>query len=667
MTVRARTPAASLRSKVATSLAVTLIGPLFGLAVGIGVWAPRHAMSTAQNAAARDVRGAAVALQTKCEAVGEAVKAAARQVASYAAPYGSIPALAARAVVAGTAAARPEAAVAVFSADWKLLEVAGVEAGMRPVAAGGYGASCSAGLPGNDLRVAGLAERSDVKTRVNGRVVLVGHVVLWVPMDDVALRRLRAGLGIRGDLSVLGSGDQVLASSAQKMDAETDPPKVDQEQLVDIAQSAGFKDAGAESSVGTVDGVSYSARQAGPGVPFRVMATTPVAGQGLLRVLALIALAGGLLALLPIRALAGRLSRPIAETLASTSEKLQVSRVALADTFVSFGEALEHTHNLEKLLNTVAAACLHGTGAVAGMALLTDEATGSHSPDGQLLQARGTAEAPVPSARAAFEALPGFADRYFREVDAALTPEPLFARLPEAGPVVAVPIRTGGRLIGMLALARGQGETAFDALALPLVRTLADHAGTAIANVRLHEEVRRLSVTDPLTGVGNVRHLTNTLSREVAGATRFARPLTVLMLDLDHFKQVNDTLGHQFGDVVLREFAHRVMTCVREMDTVARYGGEEFAVVLPETDIAGGCRVAERVIRVVRAEPFRHGDLSQMVTVSIGVASFPVHGRNTTEVLHAADEALYAAKREGRDRWEVAEISPSASAVSQAG
>ena len=89
--------------------------------------------------------------------------------------------------------------------------------------------------------------------------------------------------------------------------------------------------------------------------------------------------------------------------------------------------------------------------------------------------------------------------------------------------------------------------------------------------------------------------------------------------------------------------------------------------MLPDTDVDGGCRVADRVIRVVRAEPFRHGDLWQMVTVSIGVASFPGHGRTATEVLHAADEALYAAKHEGRDRWEVAVIPPSSAAVSQAG
>ena len=105
--------------------------------------------------------------------------------------------------------------------------------------------------------------------------------------------------------------------------------------------------------------------------------------------------------------------------------------------------------------------------------------------------------------------------------------------------------------------------------------------------MHLHHEAQRLSTTDPLTGLWNFRYLSMSLAREIERSTRFDRPLAVLMLDLDHFKQVNDEHGHARGDSVLRELAHRVQEQIREVDTFARYGGEEFVVVLPETDGRG--------------------------------------------------------------------------------
>jgi diguanylate cyclase (GGDEF)-like protein len=144
---------------------------------------------------------------------------------------------------------------------------------------------------------------------------------------------------------------------------------------------------------------------------------------------------------------------------------------------------------------------------------------------------------------------------------------------------------------------RGQGGGEKGPDAEQAVVALATHAGTAVANVREHLEAQRLSVTDSMTGVANHRHLLLTLAREVERAHRFARPLSVLMLDLDHFKQVNDTDGHAFGDLVLREFATRLQSCLREVDLVARYGGEEFALVLPETGIEGAEAVAVRIGR----------------------------------------------------------------------
>ena len=125
--------------------------------------------------------------------------------------------------------------------------------------------------------------------------------------------------------------------------------------------------------------------------------------------------------------------------------------------------------------------------------------------------------------------------------------------------------------------------------------SLAGPAGIAVDNVLLHREAQRLSVTDPLTGAGNLRHMTTTLAREVERATRFERPLALLLLDLDHFKRVNDTFGHTVGDAVLRELARRLQECVREVDTVARYGGEEFVIICPETDAEGAASLADRV------------------------------------------------------------------------
>jgi diguanylate cyclase (GGDEF)-like protein len=649
--VRASTSATSLRFRLATALAVVLIGPLLAAVVAFGLLAPRAARSAAEQTARHDASGAAVALAASCQAIGNAATATAGEVQAYATKYGSLSASTAAAAVRRAAGHHPEVAIAVFDQHSRLLAVGGSRAGRGPAAAGGYGASCSNGRSGDLTGDAGLAERREVRTSAAGSVA---WVLFWMPLDGAALHSLRAELGTDGQLSLLtgtGPADRaaVLASTAAP---------VDRRRLGELLRSAG-----AGTSAGAGPDLGYAVRPAAPGVPFRVLASYPVHGAGLLPELAVAALALTLLTLLPIRLLAGRLSRPVAEELRSTAGELRSSRAALADSFDRFGEALQNTHNLDRLLSTVTAACLPGTGAVAGIILLVED--GAEQPSG--LEPRGRACLPGSLAERAVVELPLFADRYFRSLPDTADPQPLHSRLRGAGPVIAVPIRSGGRAIGVLALARGEGAEAFEALVLPRVRALADDAGTAIVNVRVHEETRRLSVTDALTGVGNVRQLSATLSREIAGATRFGRPLTVLMLDLDHFKLVNDALGHAFGDVVLREFARRLLTVFREMDTVARYGGEEFAVVLPETDIEGGCRAAERVIEVVRAEPFRHGELRRSVTVSIGVAAFPRHGRTAAELLQAADAALYAAKGEGRDRWEVARISPSASTVSQAG
>jgi diguanylate cyclase (GGDEF)-like protein len=233
---------------------------------------------------------------------------------------------------------------------------------------------------------------------------------------------------------------------------------------------------------------------------------------------------------------------------------------------------------------------------------------------------------------------------------------------PERGNVLAVPLRSQGAIVGVVALYDRTDGRPFDATDEDALGTLVGQASIAVDNVQLHHEAQRLSTTDPLTGLWNFRYLSMSLAREIERSTRFDRPLAVLMLDLDHFKQVNDVYGHARGDAVLRELAHRVQEQIREVDTFARYGGEEFVVVLPETTVDGAGQLAERICVAVRRDPFLfEGEEPLHVTVSVGGAAFPDHGSTPATLMRAADKALYVAKGEGRDRWHV----PGAQAVAR--
>jgi diguanylate cyclase (GGDEF)-like protein len=227
---------------------------------------------------------------------------------------------------------------------------------------------------------------------------------------------------------------------------------------------------------------------------------------------------------------------------------------------------------------------------------------------------------------------------------------------PAVGNIFAVPLRSMGSVVGVLALYDRVDGRPFDEGDDDSLRTLSGQASIAIDNVQLHQEAQRLSTTDALTGLWNFRYLSSSLGREIERSTRFQRPLAVLMLDIDHFKQVNDLHGHARGDAVLRELAQRVQEQIREVDTFARYGGEEFVVVLPETTVEGATQLAERICVAVRREPFcAEGEESLDVTVSVGGAAFPGHGSSAATLMRAADRALYVAKNEGRDRWHVPE------------
>jgi two-component system, cell cycle response regulator len=160
------------------------------------------------------------------------------------------------------------------------------------------------------------------------------------------------------------------------------------------------------------------------------------------------------------------------------------------------------------------------------------------------------------------------------------------------------------------------------------------------------------AITDALTGLHNRRYMESHLGTLMEQATARCRPLSILILDIDFFKAVNDTHGHSGGDEVLEEFARRLKKAVRGIDLACRYGGEEFVVVMPDTDIAMATAVAERLRRRIAAEPFpiNRNARTVKVTISIGIAAMRSSEDKPAEIIKRADQALYRAKREGRNR-----------------
>jgi two-component system cell cycle response regulator len=161
-----------------------------------------------------------------------------------------------------------------------------------------------------------------------------------------------------------------------------------------------------------------------------------------------------------------------------------------------------------------------------------------------------------------------------------------------------------------------------------------------------------MAITDGLTGLYNRRYMESHLGALVEQAAARGKPLTALVLDIDYFKSVNDTYGHDAGDDVLREFATRIKKSIRGIDLACRLGGEEFVIVMPETDMAVATIVAERLRRRIASEPFSiaQGTKHIEVTISIGLATLDTVDDNAASILKRADQALYRAKRDGRNR-----------------
>jgi diguanylate cyclase (GGDEF)-like protein len=206
-------------------------------------------------------------------------------------------------------------------------------------------------------------------------------------------------------------------------------------------------------------------------------------------------------------------------------------------------------------------------------------------------------------------------------------------------------------VLGVLNLTRPLAN-AFSQQEIRLAEAVSAQAALSIANARLYQETLELSFTDSLTGVANRRQLFLRLDQELSRSVRFGDPLTVLMLDLDLFKQINDQHGHTVGDGVLRAVAAVLKRNLRKVDLLARYGGEEFCVLLPRAAKPEALEVAEKLRRAVAAAslPGPEKDKPLSVTISIGVASLGTDAADSAGLVEKADAALYEAKRLGRDR-----------------
>jgi two-component system, cell cycle response regulator len=343
------------------------------------------------------------------------------------------------------------------------------------------------------------------------------------------------------------------------------------------------------------------------------------------------------------------------DQLEGTVTELSSSRDQLQRAVRRVGETLRSTHDMRQILDSIVSTAADAVNSDAGV-LWTFTPTRDELYPGLVV---GTDLPEQNRVRVGGGMVGLVAERGTPIVRGPGASSPRIAQAEPAFPVaMAIPFYSEDRISGVLALYREEHDP-FTREDIDTVMFLAEQGGVAIENVFLHDEARRLSITDGLTGVWNRRYFQMQFRQVLATGLRFRRPFSLLMLDLDNFKTINDTYGHQRGDAILIEFAQRVNRVLREVDTFARYGGEEFIALLPETDVYGALTTAEKIREVIRADNFGSvGEEPIRLTVSIGLASYPEHAETYKGLVEAADQALYKAKEEGRDRVRIAAKPP---------
>jgi diguanylate cyclase (GGDEF)-like protein/PAS domain S-box-containing protein len=219
-------------------------------------------------------------------------------------------------------------------------------------------------------------------------------------------------------------------------------------------------------------------------------------------------------------------------------------------------------------------------------------------------------------------------------------------------PTLCLPMIAQGETIGIFHL-HGELEVPYKSWE-QVAQTVAESTALSLANLRLRETLQAQSISDPLTGLYNRRYMSQTLDLELRRAGRYGRSVGVLMIDIDHFKEFNDCYGHKAGDMLLQSFASHLLAHCRAEDYACRYGGEEFLLIFPEAPLEACRERAEDLRRGMSSLKLKVDGFNGSVTISVGVAAFPDHGQTVEAVVLAADEALYAAKRGGRNRVAIA-------------
>jgi two-component system, cell cycle response regulator len=660
----------TLRLRLALAFLLVLVVPLSVAAVVVGRGVPHALDTSARNRVLASRAGAAALVQATCSTARLAAEILGREAAVDRSKQAAVDDVRKRtgvdyAVVTDTRGRVLAVSGAAASGPFDASTAAGPVA--SPPATPDQLGSCSRGAPAG----AGwhtIADSVDLRTT---RGTGLGQAAVAVNLDNA--RAAALSRSANAAVTIVAGGTVV---------GTTLPGAASQQ----LARAAGRLATGGAAAV--VAGRLAAASSAGPGQPVVVVSVVrpSVGGLELLVVALLVAVL--LLAAVIGWGLARLTTRPLVE-LSEAAERvaggdldthidvrshdevgqlatsfndmtdrlrtyvgaLETSRDELRRNLARLGDTLSSTHDLARILSVILETAVAETRSAAGAIYVVqggrDELAlraghGIEDRGGTLGDTLPVGVGVTGSVALSGEALRG------RVGAPGLVPAPTEPRAEE---LISVPLRTTGGVLGVLNLYDRNDGHPFDIVDLETIRTFASQAAVALDNVLLHQEAQRLSITDGLTGLRNYRYFQQAISRETDRAVRFARPMGLLMLDLDAFKNVNDTHGHQVGDAVLMEVAERVRAEVREVDLVARYGGEEFAVILPETERAGAEHTAERICERVRARPLHAAGVELRLTVSIGVAVLPDDGTSPSALIRAADGALYAAKSAGRDRW----------------